>query len=503
MLRSILESLENRTLLSGWLGGQIAPQTGYFAIQFDATPHLAKQHGVIGLSSRAVRVYRDLGPEIRFNSRGTIEACDGDSYRAQRIVSYQPEANYRFRLMVNASKQSYTVFVTPPGRREMRIARDFAFRSPQAGPLAHWAQYDKSGHTNLEHLAISRTGGAARIALPPAGSFYQGLFPGGVNTWEDDITPQEVDEYEQATGKRATWVYFTDNFFRDQDFPTELSSWIRDRGSVPFVRLTTNSIAVRPATSADPVYTLQRIIDGDFDEQFRNWAGGARSFATPLLVEWGTECNGEWFNWNGTFNGGAQTDGFGDPSRPDGPERFAAAFRHIVQTMRIAGADNITWVWHINAEDWPQRTWNRVENYHPGAEVVDWIGVSIYGPMRPQRTWTRRDFADQMDDIQARVTALAPEKPFIVAEVGATVGNPAQTAWDYADGALSSMLSRRWSNLIGFSWWNERWHNDADPAWDYSIDTDMRVQDWPQLAQVFRDAFEEFNARLQERPLLG
>jgi len=37
--------------------------------------------------------------------------------------------------------------------------------------------------------------------------------------------------------------------------------------------------------------------------------------------------------------------------------------------------------------------------------------------------------------------------------------------------------------VIGFSWWNERWENDNNP----DNDTTMRVQDNPDLADVFRE----------------
>jgi hypothetical protein len=37
--------------------------------------------------------------------------------------------------------------------------------------------------------------------------------------------------------------------------------------------------------------------------------------------------------------------------------------------------------------------------------------------------------------------------------------------------------------VIGFSWWNEGWRNDADPGHN----TDMRLQDNPALSRVFRE----------------
>jgi len=63
------------------------------------------------------------------------------------------------------------------------------------------------------------------------------------------------------------------------------------------------------------------------------------------LIEWGTEPNGEWFSWNGKWNGGAG----------EGPARYVAAYRHIVDLMRADRADNLQWVWHVNWLDEPEK----------------------------------------------------------------------------------------------------------------------------------------------------
>jgi hypothetical protein len=34
------------------------------------------------------------------------------------------------------------------------------------------------------------------------------------------------------------------------------------------------------------------------------WADGARNFGTPLVVEYGTEVNGDWNPWSAPYNGG-------------------------------------------------------------------------------------------------------------------------------------------------------------------------------------------------------
>jgi hypothetical protein len=59
--------------------------------------------------------------------------------------------------------------------------------------------------------------------------------------------------------------------------------------------------------------------------------------------------------------------------------------------------------------------------------------------------------------------------------------NPLGSQSQWARAALKDIITFRWPRLIGFSWWNETWQNDDNPAHD----TDMRVQTNPLLAQVF------------------
>lgn len=318
------------------------------------------------------------------------------------------------------------------------------------------------------------------IPLPPKGYLYQGVYPGGVTGEEDDITIKDLQSFETTVGKTAVWVYFSDNWYRSRKFPLEIATWIRDAGSIPYIRLMLRSSP--DEDQAEPIFTLQNIIDGKFDKDLHAWCAAARDFSTPILAEYGTEVNGEWFSWNGKWNGGGKTDGYGDPNQPDGPERFKDAYRHIIQICRDEGTKNITWVFHINAGESPDVSWNHFENYYPGDEWIDWLGISDYGALTPQDdSWPT--FREGMDMIYPRLDALTPNKPIVVLEFGTTKNNLLGDQAVWAREALNDILSFRYPRIIGFSWWNERWQNDDNPAHD----TTMRVQDNPALQSVFQE----------------
>jgi hypothetical protein len=318
------------------------------------------------------------------------------------------------------------------------------------------------------------------VPLPPHGYLYQGVYPGGVTGEEDDITLKNLQSFEGTVGKTAAWVYFSNNWYRSRKFPLETATWIRDAGSVPFIRLMLRSSPDQ--NQAEPYFTLQNIINGKFDKDLHTWCASAHDFGTPILAEYGTEVNGSWFSWNGVWNGGGATTGYGDPAQADGPERFKDAYRHIIQICRAESAGNITWVFHVNDGDVPEESWNQFENYYPGDEWIDWIGVSDYGVQTPMsHDWT--NFREGMDAIYPRLAALTSDKPIVLLEFGVAKNNPLGDQAEWARAALADITSFRYPRLIGFSWWNESWQNDNNP--DHN--TTMRVQDNPDLTSVFRE----------------
>jgi beta-mannanase len=220
--------------------------------------------------------------------------------------------------------------------------------------------------------------------------------------------------------------------------------------------------------SPDRVFSLRRIIGGDFDADLRRWADDARAFGTPVLAEYGTEMNGFWFGWNATHNG-----------VQDGARRFRLAYRHIITIMRARGADNVSWVFHVNDDDQPAKPWNRLERYYPGDRYIDWLATSVYGALTPQEHWNE-PFARGMDRVYPRLRRLA-DKPILVSEFGVTKNNPRVDPVRWADQAFEQLLSDRWPRVRGFSWWNETWENDDVAAHD----SNLRIQDIPGLPQLF------------------
>ncbi len=246
--------------------------------------------------------------------------------------------------------------------------------------------------------------------VPAFQGIYFNAFPdfGGP---EDNVSAQRITDFETLAQKSIGWAYFSDNWYQHISFPSAAVQIIHQAGKVPFIRMMarTNLEEGQP----DPVYSMQRIIDGDFDNDLLQWFDEASQVGFPMLIEFGTEVNGDWFPWNGVHNGGAVTTAYGDPNLPDGPERFRDAYRHLIDLSRQAGATNLTWFFHIDCYGQPQAAWNDFENYYPGDAYIDWVGVSAYGAITPDDE--PESFTEKLNRVYTRITNMT-NKPLAVLE---------------------------------------------------------------------------------------
>ena len=250
--------------------------------------------------------------------------------------------------------------------------------------------------------------------VEPNTGIYHSAFPDFGGT-EDIVTSERINNFETLVNKKIVWAYFSNNWYDNIKFPTTAVNTIHSTGTIPFIRMMPRSNF--DEGGPDPKYTMQKIIDGDFDTQLTQWAIDAANTNIPLLVEFGTEVNGNWFPWNGQYNGAGATTGYGDPNLFDGAERFRDAYRHIIDICNVNGADNITWFFHVDAYSEPDTDWNKIESYYPGDNYIDWLGVSVYGPQESNEDY--QEFSEIMGDIYPKLTNLA-DKPIAVLEFAIT-----------------------------------------------------------------------------------
>jgi Glycosyl hydrolase family 26 len=337
----------------------------------------------------------------------------------------------------------------------------------------------------LTLVAVARAG-AARVAtascgtlLPPRTGAYLGAFPDFNRppaVTEDDVRAAKIDAFVRRAGHRLAWVYFTQSWYRGLAFPRDRVLTIWRSGAVPYIAFLPHSGvfygAGRQQEYPERRFTLQRIIDGGFDRPVRAWARAARETDIPLLLSFGAEVNDEWGPWSARWNGAGETSGYGDPTYPDGAERFRDAYRHVVTLFRAEGATNVTWFFHADTYP-PHQWWNTLEWYYPGDAYVDWLGISGYGSLTADGPVVNFAAKLEASGVYPLLTRLSA-RPMAVVEMG-VVDGPAGVKPEWIRRAFAALRSGRYPRIRGAVWWD--WG-------DGGIDT--RIDSSPAALAAFR-----------------
>ncbi|MCL2340303.1 MAG: beta-mannanase [Proteobacteria bacterium] len=320
--------------------------------------------------------------------------------------------------------------------------------------------------------------GPHTLAMPQNGAYTGAYIDFGEG--ESRVTYDALTAFEQLAGKPLA-VVACGNFWGDQAFPEKNVRIITDYGAVPLLYWSPwdKPYVERIGLDRGPDrFSLREILAGKWDRYIDDWADAARQYGKPLLVAWGLEMNGTWFPWSGIFYGGGEVIGRKD-GQPlyEGPELYKRAYRYVVDRVRARKATNILWGFHVNNFSSPRTaSWNRKGNYYPGADYVDWLGLSVYGKMDRAEGWA--EFNKMMAGPYAEICALDPNKPVFIAEWGVGEFPPGDKAGFIAT-ALRD-LPDKYPRVRLAVYWHERWENT-----DGSF-SNLRINSSPEALQAYR-----------------
>ena len=258
---------------------------------------------------------------------------------------------------------------------------------------------------------LSSAPASSRIAdasLPPSEASYLGVYESG-----SPPSYGPVAEFAKAAGRSPNLVGYFSGWA--EPFAVSYANETRGHGAVMI-------------TQIDPTYaSVQAIAAGSYDAYLRSYADSVRDFGHPVVIGFGHEMNAPWYPW-----------GYQHTS----PGVFVAAWRHIVTLFRRQGADNVTWMWTINAD---RSDTGPVNSWWPGAEYVTWVGIDGYY-YRPSDNFGNI-FARTIDQVRAFT-----DKPVLLSEtaVGPKAGQPAKIA-----NLFAGMARYR---TLGLVWFDEAQH---------------------------------------------
>lgn len=297
--------------------------------------------------------------------------------------------------------------------------------------------------------------GPVEVVIPEHGVYTGAYMDFGDE--EDDVSLETIEDFEQMVGKHQALIA-SSSYWGEQSFPTANLNIIWRHGSLPLVFWSPWDKPYVQNRGPDR-FGLLEILNGKWDAYIDKWGDGAREFGHPMIVAFGVEMNGEWFPWSGTYYGRDEWDE--QAHNWKGPENFRRAYRYVVDRVRARGASNIKWMFHTNNYSYPLETWNFAPAYYPGANYVDWLGLSVYGQQFNDEP--NPDVPSLVDWPYQEMCGLDPHKPVMIAE-WATGEFPLSSDEhglrknDWIKQGLN-LFRTRYPRIKAAVYWHERWQN--------------------------------------------
>lgn len=197
------------------------------------------------------------------------------------------------------------------------------------------------GFTGARFTLLPSPHAPVHSSLPHASGSYLGVFePGSPPSY------QPVEAFAAAAGKEPNLIGYYSGWA--ESFDTSFAKMVYRHGLIPFVQI-------------DPSFaSVAAIAAGDYDGYLRLYADTVRDFGHQVVIGFGHEMNGTWYSWGYTRTAAST---------------FVAAWQHIVNVFRNEGADNVTWLWTIQADE---HGTGPINSWWPGANYVNWVGIDGY-----------------------------------------------------------------------------------------------------------------------------
>jgi len=252
----------------------------------------------------------------------------------------------------------------------------------------------------LATLAAGALVGSTALSAAPAQASAPPILFGLISPWSGSTmtTPQDDNQLGIRSGIIGSFFHW-EKQAPDTGPLTNWLTWAHDRGAVPMPDL-------YPPTTV----TLGQIAAGGQDKYLRPIAAAMRDWGnshtdasglpSQVLFRLLPEMNGNW-------------ESYAPRTRGQTAAQFRAAWIHVVNVFRAAGASNVKWVWN------PYRFFTGEISYRaiwPGASYVNWVALDGYNfvdSTHPFR-WPYALFSDSV----SRIRSFAPAKPLLIAEIG-------------------------------------------------------------------------------------
>ncbi|MFD1929328.1 stalk domain-containing protein [Sporosarcina siberiensis] len=198
-----------------------------------------------------------------------------------------------------------------------------------------------------------------------------------------------VDKYTNFNKltKKKHAVYFTYHNYGTA-FPTKFANEVKQAGGAIQLAL-------------EPNKGLNEVQDNEY---LRKFAREAKASGVPIFLRFASEMNGPWVAWH------------------DNPAQYKKKFALVHKIMKEE-APNVAMAWVPNSVPF-----NNIDDYYPGDEFVDWVGLNLYSvPFFNGDSSQPAEHVNPLDLIDEFYNKYATKKPMMIGEYAAShftsVGN--------------------------------------------------------------------------------
>lgn len=369
------------------------------------------------------------------------------TWERRALTRVDGDRNYYGLVDIVEGKNVYSFLLTSQEPVSTDSLRDLAASFQSFTPTVEAKEYPRQPRQRTDLTAETQ-------------DFYQRIFGDDADlTWglfEPSVSGQSIRgllDVQKELSHRFDIVLCYSNIYEDYTenniYNTLSRLW--ENGSV--VELTLQTQLYDPLSQNNMVYD---VLDGKYDDFLHAYAADVARFGHPVLFRPFNEMNGDWCNYSAYWTAR-------DCST------YVELYRYIYSIFEEEVANkNTLWVWNPNEKSFPAFAWNNADNYYPGDEYVDIVGLTGYntGDYYDGETW--RSFNEIYDSIYAQ---MAPqyEQPLMITEFACSSYGGDKAAW------VEDMFEQleHYPRIKAAVWWDSADKDtDGNIARAYYIDND-------------------------------
>lgn len=208
----------------------------------------------------------------------------------------------------------------------------------------------------------------------PESGIYAGAY-----VLQDEYIHNDMNTFNEMTGKQHASYFKYVGY--GKPFPTEWVEECKAVGAVPHI-------------AWEPNNGLDKVQD---DEYLRSFAKAAKESGVPIFLRYASEMNGTWTQYSGKS------------------KLYIEKWRLVHKVMKQE-APNIIMLWTVFT--FPENT---IDEFYPGDDYVDWVGVNIYNVMYHNDSLKNKaDKEDPLKLLDYVYNTYSYKKPIQISEYGVT-----------------------------------------------------------------------------------